>query len=93
MQESLQQKKTSLKKEILNLLKTESGWVHKGQLETFAKSLGYLGDNAGRRARELAAAGVIEKHEYGGIVQYRYKHPQPSHMQSVSNLLNLSLFK
>ena len=49
----------SLKNQLLNHLQGR-GWTPKSHLEDFARSLGYLGDNSGRRCREMVADGQLE---------------------------------
>jgi len=67
----------SLKERLQNYLhkvwsKDRDMWVSKGFLETLAKEAGYLGDNAGRRLRELVEEGKIEHRPKGISQEYRY---------------------
>lgn len=55
--------------------KNPNQWVSKGYLEQKAKDIGYLGDNAGRRLRELVEEGVIEHRPLGVSQEYRYSYP------------------
>jgi hypothetical protein len=55
-------KKLSLQQRIVDYLKQQYPlFVHKGEIERLAMSWGYLGDNAGRRCRELERKGIIRK--------------------------------
>lgn len=47
-------------------------WIHKSHIETVAKESGYLGDNAGRRLRELVEEGKLDKRKAGRSLEYRY---------------------
>ena len=65
----------SLKSRIFELLENEyPAWIPLGRIERLAMELGYLGSNAGRRARDLIKEGKIE-HDYNskGCVSYRFK--------------------
>lgn len=66
-------KPLSLKKRIENYLRKHGDWMHKGDIETLSKNAGFLGDNGGRRCRELVEEGILEKKEEKGSVLYRYK--------------------
>lgn len=66
--------KISLKEKILVYTKgLYPRAVHSGDLERFGQSQGQKGETTGRRARELAAVGMLERIEINGSVSYRYK--------------------
>lgn len=71
--------KNSLKIRIVNFLEAyermypQNPWVHKGLIEEKAKEIGYLGDNASRRLRELFQEGRIDRQLVNGSVTYRYR--------------------
>lgn len=66
-------KKQTLKSLLLNYLKDNVGWVHKGELEEFSKSKGFLAETGNRILRHLAEEGTIDHREYKGSVQYAYE--------------------
>jgi hypothetical protein len=47
-------------------------WVYGYELQSTATNAGWIGSNGGRRCRELASKGLIERREKNGQVQYRY---------------------
>ena len=51
--------KLTLKTALKNYLDTKEGWTIKGDLAKYAESLGFYGETAGRRLRELAKEGLI----------------------------------
>ena len=66
----------SLKERLFNYLSAHKSvnkdkWFPKGDLETLAKSAGFLGDNAGRRLRELVEDNFIETRPKGKSQEYR----------------------
>ena len=66
--------KISLKTKItIHLKGIYPHWLHSGDLERFGMAEGQKGETTGRRARELAASGVLERKEVNGSVLYRYK--------------------
>lgn len=73
--------KTSLKQRIKDYLVQwyecdPNKWIHSGEIEREAMEVGYKGTTAGRRCRELAEAGKIERKVNGkGHAMYRY-NPQ-----------------
>ncbi len=50
----------------------ELAWVYGYELQSTNTNYGWIGSNGGRRCRELASKGVIERRENKGEVQYRY---------------------
>lgn len=76
--------KNSLKKRILEHYKVQSCWIHKGTIETLAKNgffgkpkenaVGYLGETADRRLRELQNEGELE-YDTQREGWYRAKNP------------------
>lgn len=66
-------KKLSLKNRILKYYQNHyPEWIHKGDIETLAKSAKYLGETADRRLREMASGSLsdgrscpitLERHE------------------------------
>ena len=64
----------SLANQIITKLQNEyPQWVHGGELEKLAMQNGYKPSNGGRRARELAEAGKIQKtYNEKREVVYRY---------------------
>jgi len=62
--------KQSLKSKILKYYKIQGSYIHKGTIETLAKSgyfgkpsknaVGYLGETSGRKIRELVEEGELE---------------------------------
>jgi len=79
-EKSLKQEEKSLKQSLIDYLQGCQKWLIKGDLEDYARTLGYYGENCGRRMRELSNSPLVEK-EYrkgaGGetLVWYRYKEP------------------
>ena len=66
--------KTSLKEKLVIYAKGKRGFINVGEFERLAISNGFLGQNAGRRCRELANAGFFERRlNEGGSVEYRIK--------------------
>lgn len=67
--------KTALLDEINRIWKRSKRWIPKGELETFSKSIGYLGDNGTRRLRKMASKKhgnpLIDRKEIDGKVHYR----------------------
>lgn len=47
-------------------------WFTKSEIEYLAKEAGYLGDNATRRLRELAADNLIVKQPHGESLKYQF---------------------
>ena len=85
--------KTSLKEKIVIHLKGKyPHFVHSGALERFGMAEGQKGETTGRRARELAASGILERKEVNGSVLYRYKLQQLPNFrpQKVAELRQLS---
>jgi hypothetical protein len=66
--------KLSLQQRIVDYLKQQHPlYAHKGDIERLAMGLGYLGDNAGRRCRELERNGVIRRMlNKNGEVMYQF---------------------
>ena len=58
--------KLSLSERLLNYLRNNPVWIHKGELMDKARGAGYLPDNAGRRLREMCEMGFIQKEERKG---------------------------
>ena len=69
-------KHKSLKTRLKDYLDKTGVYIHKGQLERLAIEAGFLGDNAGRRLRELAEDCLIERMEKDGSVWYRSLQPK-----------------
>jgi len=65
----------SLKSQLLEQLKRSyPKWLNGGEGERFALDNGFKASNAGRRLRELAKAGTIERRiNEGGSVEYQYR--------------------
>jgi len=63
-----------LKKDIVNYVKQSSVAVHGGEIERMAFRWGYKAGNAGRRCRELADEGRLDRIENAkGEVMYKYR--------------------
>ena len=75
--------KPGLRIKLTEYLKEKCGrWIHGGDLERFAQSIGYEGETAKRRLREMTQClhnsfdpNIQEKTEYGCIL-YRYGENQ-----------------
>lgn len=68
--------KLSLKTRILNYLRNNQKWIHKGRIEDLAKEAGYLGETSGRVCRSLERAGFIEVRQVRGSDEYKAAPPQ-----------------
>jgi len=66
--------RTSLKNRLLRFLKNNPNkWFPKGYLCDLAREkAGYIGENTGRRLRELHEDGKLERKEMKGHVWYKY---------------------
>ena len=69
--------KEGLKIRILQYLKNwyaynPEAWISGLDLEQKALEAGFKPSNGGRRARELAEDGLIERREKNGFVEYKY---------------------
>lgn len=63
----------SLKNRIIRFARNNpSSWVPGGEYERMAMGIGKKGSNAGRRCRELVIAGILDRREVNGFVEYRY---------------------
>ena len=60
----------SLKTQLINYLLGKD-WTRKSHIEDFARSLGYLADNCGRRLREMTEKGLLEVKFENGQNHYR----------------------
>lgn len=67
--------KLSLKTRILNYLRNNQRWIHKGRIEDLAKEAGYLGETSGRICRSLERAGLLEVRQVKGSDEYRAAPP------------------
>ena len=47
-------------------------WFPKGEIEDMSKGAGYLGDNGGRRLRELVEEGKVEGRRAGKSKEFRH---------------------
>ena len=66
----------SLSIALSNYIYDQQRFVHKAELEDYARQLGYLADNCGRRLRELEAEGtLIGRLNEHGVKEYRYVPP------------------
>lgn len=81
----------SLKEEILNFLKSKGYWVHGGDIENLAFSLGFMASNAGRRCRELFKSGLIMKEIRNGSVWYRYKGEESKFVKDLREIRERAL--
>ena len=68
---------TSLKRKILEYLKSRNDFVNGGELEEYAISLGFKASNCDRRVRELAKSGLLESRKNGVSKDWRYLVPKP----------------
>lgn len=64
------------KKIILKVLEKYGDWIPSWQFINRKTDYGYLSQSAGRRLRELAQAGLIERRINGKYVEYRAKPKQ-----------------
>lgn len=71
--------KSILYEKLQNKYRTDDPWMWGGQLEDYARAVGYKASNASRRLRELYESGLIERREmevpgkHIRAVQYRWK--------------------
>ena len=56
---------------ILKTLEEYDGWIPSWQLEKAKTKWGWIGSSGGRRCRELAQAGLIDRRISGRYVEYR----------------------
>ena len=62
----------TLKNRIYRYIQSNSDrYIHKGEIEIRAHEVGYLGDTAARRLRELVAENKITIRRVGKSVEYR----------------------
>ena len=61
------------KEKIIKILEEFGDWIPSWQFINRKTDYGYLGQSAGRRLRELAQAGKIERRINGKYVEYRAK--------------------
>ena len=52
--------------------KNYPNWTNGGEFERMSLAIGYKASNASRRCRELAEAGILERREKNGSVEYRF---------------------
>lgn len=70
-------KPLSLKQRILNYLSNNEGWHAKGKICDLARDkTGMIGENTGRRLRELENSGMVEVKYEKGHAHYRAKPKQ-----------------
>ena len=62
----IEMRKTILRNQLLNYLRTMPGWHKKVSLFLVADQLGYSPETCGRRLRELADEGLIKAGYYNG---------------------------
>jgi predicted transcriptional regulator len=62
----------SLKNRILMYYKKNPFWISGGEIEKLSMEVGKKASNASRRLRELHEAGILERREVNGYVEYRY---------------------
>lgn len=65
--------KVSLIKRIELYAQKNPFWISGLDYEVLAFKAGYKASNCGRRLRELHTAGILERREVKGHVEYRYK--------------------
>ena len=65
--------KISLKTKLITFAKGKNGWINGGEFERLAMNEGFKSSNAGRRCREMANLGILERRISGKSVEYRYK--------------------
>ncbi len=68
----------SYKDIILKLLDDRKDWVKEYDLEKVNTNWGFLGTSGGRRARELAEVGMIERRISGKYAEFRAKVEEPT---------------
>lgn len=72
-------RENSLKKDILVWLRKQEGWVHGENITRYGQSLGYEGETARRRLRDLLKEGLVEPRWIAGrkvaSKEYRAKPP------------------
>ena len=65
--------KISLREKLITFAKGKNGWINGTEFERLAMNEGFKSSNAGRRCRELATAGTLERRMNGKSVEYRWK--------------------
>jgi hypothetical protein len=67
----------TLKSAIIEYARTRSDeWIAKGKFEDLARQLHFLGDNAGRRCRELVKSGLFKRRlNEQRCVEYKFINP------------------
>lgn len=70
-------KKLSLKNQLLNYLRSDTGWIHGGEIERMTIAWGYKGSTGSRECRSLVEDGKILRMENEkGHVLYKAVPPK-----------------
>ena len=81
--------KKSLRNRILNYVRKQDGFVHRGDIERLAVLNGFMGSNAARECRRLEVDGLIERDLRRGKTTKSvwYKATPPKEILSVDGII------
>ncbi len=68
---------------ILKVLESKHDWIPEYALEKVNTEWGWIGSSGGRRTRELAGRGLIERRKIGKYAEFRAKLVEPQQLALV----------